>query len=121
MALLEGAKSPVCWITAMTGRSGPQVSDGTGTELSAPIDVRAPGRRATVHTAEQALKLIDNELPQEMAQLPRWTFARALLVEAILSKKSRDIKAATRQLRQALTNEKWLPASTGKSSPDNLA
>jgi hypothetical protein len=47
-------------------------------------------------------------LPAEMMSLPRWTFARALLTEAIQTGNSRDLYAAVRQLTQALRNERWL-------------
>lgn len=52
--------------------------------------------------------MIDREMPRELARLPRWTFARALLVEVLRTGKSRDMKTAVRQLKQALGNEKWL-------------
>ena len=59
-------------------------------------------------SAEDAIRLIDRNLPPELATQPRWTFARALLVEAIKTGKSRDLTTATRQLTQALRNERWL-------------
>lgn len=46
-------------------------------------------------------------LPSEISRLPRWTFAKALLTEALRSQKSRDLKIAQRQLVQAVSNEKW--------------
>lgn len=67
----------------------------------------AAGVRASVSTVEQAIDMIDKELQPELAQLPRWRFARALLGEALKSGKSRDVKTATRQLQQALHDEKW--------------
>jgi hypothetical protein len=76
--------------------------------LPAEISIRAPGLRPAIKTVEQALHMIDEELSPELARLSRWTFARALLVEAQKTGKSRDLKAAFRQLRQALSNEKWL-------------
>jgi uncharacterized protein YfaQ (DUF2300 family) len=88
------------------------MADAVGVKLSAPVQIRAAGIRSSVDTAEQAIEMIDKDLPTELAQLPRWTFARALLVEAVRSKKSRDIKAATRQLQQALRNEKWTAAAS---------
>lgn len=78
------------------------------TKLPADIHLHAPGTRSTVKTVEQALGLIDHELPPEMARLSRWTFARALLLEAQKTGKSRDLVTAFRQLKQALTNEGWL-------------
>jgi hypothetical protein len=52
--------------------------------------------------------MIDSELPAELARLPRWTFARALLLEAVKTGRKRDLTAALRQVRQALSNEGWL-------------
>jgi hypothetical protein len=77
-------------------------------KLPADIHLHAPGMRSTVKTVEQALGLIEHELPPEIAQLSRWTFARALLLEAQKTGKSRDLVTAFRQLKQALTNEGWL-------------
>jgi hypothetical protein len=77
-------------------------------KLPADICLRAPGTRPTVKTVEQALRMIDHELPRELARMSRWTFARALLVEALRTGKRRDLNAAFRQLRQALTNQDWL-------------
>lgn len=71
--------------------------------------------------------MIDHELSPEIARLSRWTFARALLVEALKTGKARDLNTAFRQLKQALTNENWLtdrPARTspgGQSPPRRLA
>jgi hypothetical protein len=52
--------------------------------------------------------MIDRELPVELRRLPRWTFARALVEEARRTRRKRDLLTAARQLRQALSNEKWL-------------
>jgi hypothetical protein len=76
-------------------------------KLPAEVRVRASGLPSVIRTVE-AIKLIDRNLPPDLARLPRWTFARALLAEAMQTGKSRDMKAAVRQLRQALQNEKWL-------------
>jgi hypothetical protein len=57
---------------------------------------------------EQAINMIDREMPRELARLPRWTFAKALLLEVLRTKKSRDMNTAVRQFKQALSNEKWL-------------
>jgi hypothetical protein len=73
-----------------------------------PVRVRAPGRRSEIASVKDALGFIDRDLPVELVRLPRWTFAHALLLEAERTGKSRDLKAAVRQLRQALSNEKWL-------------
>jgi hypothetical protein len=83
----------------------------TKLELPAEVRVRAPGVRSRLKTVEQSIDMIDRELSPELARLPRWTFARALLVEAERSRKSRDLNAAFRQLKQALSNEKWLDES----------
>jgi len=40
--------------------------------------------------------------------MPRWTFARELLVVAQKSGKKRDLTHAYRQFRQALSNDKML-------------
>lgn len=77
-------------------------------DLPAEIHLHAPGTRSTMRTVEEALRMIDHELSPEIARLSRWTFARALLVEALKTGKARDLKVAHRQLRQALANEKWL-------------
>ena len=72
------------------------------------VRVRGPGHGAVIATVEQALGFIESQLPAELARLPRWTFARALLGEARRTEKSRDTKAALRQFRQALKCERWL-------------
>lgn len=77
-------------------------------KLPAEVHIRAPGVRSVVKTVEQALHAIDRDMSSELTQLPRWTFARALLVEAQRTQKSRDLNAAYRQFKQALSNEKWL-------------
>jgi len=76
-------------------------------KLQAEVRVSAPGRRAAITSVKEALGFIDR-LPAELARLPRWTFARALFVEVERTGKSRDMNAAVRQLRQALSNERWL-------------
>ena len=77
-------------------------------QLSTKVPVRAPGVGSALASVEQAINFIDRQLGPELARLPRWTFARALLVEVLRTGKSRDMKAAVRQLRQALSNEHWL-------------
>jgi uncharacterized protein YidB (DUF937 family) len=64
----------------------------------------------SARTIEQALRLIDEDLPLELRNLPRWTFARALLLEAQRTGAKKDVRNALRQLKQALSNEKWLAA-----------
>ena len=72
------------------------------------VRIHAQGLRAVVRTVEEALRMIDQELPQELRGMPRWTFARALLLEAGRTRKKRDLMVAERQLKQALSNEGWL-------------
>jgi class 3 adenylate cyclase len=87
------------------------VSDTTEhLELPQRVRVRAPGLRVELATAEKSIRFIDKNVPRELATLPRWTFARALLVEALRTRKARDLRAAVRQLTQALSNERWLDA-----------
>jgi hypothetical protein len=76
-------------------------------KLPVEVRIRGAGMRSVVTSVEEAIELIDKHVPDELAKLPRWTFARALLVEALRSGKSRDMKAAVRQLQQAVRNEKW--------------
>ncbi len=85
-------------------------SPGESSSLAFPtaIRIRAGGIRSAVRNADEALDLIDRELPAELRRLPRWTFARALLEEARRTQRKRDLTTAVRQLRQALSNEKWL-------------
>jgi hypothetical protein len=85
-------------------------------KLPAQVRVRAPGHRAAITTIEGALGFIDRHLPEELARLPRWTFARALFLEAQRTGKSRDLNAAVRQFRQALSNERWLEEDEGAKS-----
>jgi class 3 adenylate cyclase len=93
-------------------RSGP-------TKLTTQVCVSAPGLRLRIETTEQATNLIDRNLPPELASLPRWTFARALLVEATRTGKSRDVNAASRQFTQALRNERWVDESRSRGSVRN--
>ncbi len=83
-------------------------------DLQNAIHLNAPGMPHSIKTAEQAVRLIDERLPAELRRLPRWTFARALLAEAIRTGKLRDLKAATRQLQQALGNEGWLKTESNE-------
>ena len=72
------------------------------------VRVKASGLRPLIRTTTEALRLINHELPAELRALPRWSFARDLLVVAERSRKKRDLVCAARQLRQALSNEGWL-------------
>jgi class 3 adenylate cyclase len=82
-------------------------------ELPQRVGVRAPGVRLELATVEKSIRFIDKNVPLELATLPRWTFARALLVEALRTQKARDLRAAVRQLTQALSNERWLDVERG--------
>lgn len=79
---------------------------GAAKKLPSEIRVQAAGVPRVLRTVEDALAMI-GVLPPEIAQLPRWTFAKALLQEALKMQKSRDLKTAVRQLQQAISNEKW--------------
>src|SRR6185437_957644 len=72
------------------------------------IRTRAKRVRPIVRTAEEAVRLIDHQLPREINRHSRWTFARALLLVAQQSGKKRDLTIAYRQFRQALSNDKLL-------------
>jgi hypothetical protein len=78
----------------------------SATQFPDVIHIKTAGHPRMLRTVEDALQMIER-LPPEIARLPRWTFAKALLQEALKSKKSRDLKIATRQLQQAISNEKW--------------
>jgi hypothetical protein len=93
--------------SASTARRGGAPAAATRA-LPAPIRLRAPGCRPALRTVDEALHMIDTELPAELRRLPRWTFARALLVAAAKTGRKRDLTAAARQVRQALSNEGWL-------------
>jgi len=86
-------------------------------KLPAEVRIRASGMPGTIKTAQQALGVIDNNIPAELTRLPRWSFARALLVEAVRTGKSRDMNAAARQFRQALSNERWLVEDSESATP----
>ena len=93
-----------------------------GRKLPAPISVRAPTLRGKIDTVERACAFIDKNVPADLAKLPRWTFARALFVEALRTGKSRDLNTAVRQFRQALSNERWLDAQAESGAEeDDLA
>jgi hypothetical protein len=103
-------------IAANGHRKMPLEGQGTGgsadyqTQIRLPVVIRTKnGRvRTAVRTIPEGLGLINQELPEELRKLSRWTFARELLEVAARSGKKRDINAAVRQLRQALSNEGWL-------------
>ena len=76
--------------------------------LSTEVHTQGRGVPRVFRTLEEALTFIDNGLAPDLAALPRWTFARALLLEAARTGKSRDMTTAIRQFKQALRNERWL-------------
>jgi hypothetical protein len=86
----------------------PAERDTEHLELPQGVCVRAPGLRSELTTVEAAIRFIDKRVARELAKLPRWTFARALLLQAQKTRKARDLRAAVRQFTQALTNEHWL-------------
>jgi hypothetical protein len=75
-----------------------------------PSAIKTNARRVQpiITSTEQAIRFIDRELLPDVKKRPRWTFARALLVVAEKSSKSRDLKHAFRQFRQALSNDRLL-------------
>ena len=82
-------------------------------DLPTPVRTKRDGLRPVIRTTAEALRLIDDELPVELRGLSRWSFARALLIEAEKSSKKRDLISAARQLQQALSNEGWLAETNG--------
>jgi hypothetical protein len=76
-----------------------------------PIRTTGSGVRGIIRSTEEAIRFIDRELPAELKKLPRWTFARELLLVAERSEKKRDLKHAYRQLRQGLSNDRLLDLS----------
>ena len=93
---------------AMAPPADAGASDQDTLALPATIRLHAPGCRPALRTVDEAIDMIDKELPSELRRLPRWTFARALLLEALKTGRKRDLIAAMRQVRQALSNEGWL-------------
>jgi hypothetical protein len=75
-----------------------------------PFEIRTKGGRLRpmVRTVQEAIGLIDDELSSELRSQSRWAFARQLLMVAASSNKKRDVAAAARQLRQALSNDRLL-------------
>lgn len=86
-------------------------------KLPTPVNVRATGRHVSIASVKDALGFMDRHLPEELARLPRWTFARALFLEVERSGKSRDMKTAVRQFRQALSSDRWLDESEDAERP----
>jgi hypothetical protein len=76
--------------------------------LPAVVRVRAAGKPNSLATVTEAISFIERHVHPDLARLPRWSFALALLRQALKTGKSRDSKAAFRQFKQALQNEKWL-------------
>jgi hypothetical protein len=76
--------------------------------FSAPIGISAAGLREQLRNLGEAKRFVEDEIPAELHKLPRWSFAEALIDHALETGKRRDLRAAERQLRQALSNEHWL-------------
>ena len=71
--------------------------------------------RPLIRSTVEAIRFIDRELPAELKALPRWTFARELLLVADRSQKKRDLTHAYRQLRQALSNDLLLDRTKSRA------
>jgi hypothetical protein len=80
--------------------------------------VCAPLWRRRVRTVEEALVLIDKELPKERRHAPRWRRARELLTRATRSRDPSLIEGATAQLERALQQEGPEVAEPGKERSD---
>jgi len=82
-----------------------------------PIHIRTSGSgvRPLIRSTGEAIRFIDRELPAELKSLPRWTFARELLLVADRSEKKRDLTHAYRQLRQALSNDLLLDITKART------
>jgi hypothetical protein len=75
--------------------------------MQLPVTIHTSSGSRLIRSCDEALRLIDQELPNEIRNLPRWTFAHALLQVAARTGKKRDLNAALRQLAQAVSNEGW--------------
>ncbi len=84
---------------------------GRAADLPAVIRTTGHGVRPAIRTVTEGLRFIEDELPQELRRLPRWTFARELLEVAAKSRTKRDTFTAYRQLVQALGNDGLLADS----------
>ena len=84
-------------------------------DFPAPIVTTGSGVRPRIRSTIEAIRFIDHELPVELKLLPRWTFARELLIVADRSNKKRDLTQAYRQLRQALSNDLLLDQATARA------
>ena len=112
-----GGEGPESATSDVSHRHRERPAHAKALKLPGQIPVRAPGLRIKLKTVQQAIGMIDKNLPTELAGLSRWTFARALLVEAMRTGKSRDVNAAARQLSQALRNERWLEEQDEAEGP----
>jgi hypothetical protein len=83
-------------------------------EFGKPIQTK----RGVLKSTEEALHFIERELPAELSDLSRWTFARDLLIEAERTEKKRDLKCAYRQLRQALSSDLLVEPRAAQPSRD---
>jgi hypothetical protein len=75
--------------------------------MTFPVTIHTRNGSRVIRNCEEAVRLIDQEVPAEIRNLPRWTFALELLVVAARSGKKRDVNTALRQLSQAASNEGW--------------
>lgn len=65
--------------------------------------VLAPGE--SVHTVDEAIKLIDRNLPKERRHTPRWRRTRELLTKAARSRDPLTIEQATHHFERAMQAE----------------
>src|SRR5665213_927627 len=75
-------------------------------EFPEPIKTTGSGLRPLIRNTAEVIRLIDQDMSAELKRLPRWTFARELLLVADRSGKKRDLNHAYRQFRQALSNDR---------------
>jgi hypothetical protein len=109
--LLRNLSRPVTVIAGAERPSGKLAGNNLVTmthKFDIEIRISAPGKRGRMRTLVEAHRFITNEIPAELAKLPRWTFALDLIDHAARTGKRRDIEAAGRQIKQALSNEHWL-------------
>jgi hypothetical protein len=77
-------------------------------QLPTEIHLRAAGLPSVIRTVEEAIRLIETQMPKELAGASaldlRVCFANRGATDG---KGARDMKAAIRQFKQALKNERW--------------
>jgi hypothetical protein len=72
-------------------------------KLSRPVSAPAVGRR--IETLDEALRLIQKDLPKERRRAPHWRHTREMLNRALRARDPVIIEGATRQLERALRKE----------------